>query len=348
MRRLSPGACAAASLATLTALTAAAALVAPAPTAGQTGGTPAPTPGPTATPTPTPAPPAAPRAIVVTRPPAGAPIAVHPYVDGLAGEVVLRGRAARRTALTLTARCALGPCAAATVAGRRGRWRARLHVILPSGQRRLRVRVRYAVAPAPGPSGLLSAPLAPPAWALQPPYSSSTAAPALALLGDSLAVGTEAPLRAALPGWRVTSDGRVGRPLGEGMALLAATPLPRRPLALGFSLFTNDDPTRVEDLDAAVRASAGRLAPGGCALWATIARPRVGGVSYAAANRRLEELAAAPELAGRLVVVPWAGEVRGHPEWLREDRVHPTPEGYAARAGLYARAAEECRARGGW
>lgn len=312
----------------------------PAPAAqAQSGGTPAPGPAPA---------PRGPRPVVVTRPAAGAAVAVHPYVDGLAGEVVLRGRAARRSALTVTARCALVTCIATAVSDRHGRWRARLHVILPAGRRTLRLRIGYAVAPAPGLSALLAARVAPPPWALQPPYWPRAGAPALAVIGDSLAVGTEAPLRAALPGWRVTSDGRVGRPLAEGMAMLATTPLPRRPLALGFSLFTNDDPSQVDALDAAVRASVARLAPGGCALWATIARPKVGGVAYAHANRRLEALAAAPELGGRLIVVPWADTVREHPEWLREDRVHPTPEGYAARAALYAQAASDCRVSGGW
>jgi hypothetical protein len=133
------------------------------------------------------------------------------------------------------------------------------------------------------------------------------------------------------------------------MALLAATRLPDdEPLALAFSLFTNDEPWQVDGLEASVRASVARLHPRDCAIWSTIVRPKVGGMSYDAANRRLKRLRRDPALRDHLLVVDWARAVDRHPEWLREDGIHATPEGYARRARLYAYAAEACRVGHRW
>jgi hypothetical protein len=129
------------------------------------------------------------------------------------------------------------------------------------------------------------------------------------------------------------------------MAMLGMTPLPATPRALAFSLFTNDDPRHVDALEAAVRASLDRLGGRDCALWATIVRPKLGGVSYDAANRRLKQLAAEDD---RVRVVNWAAAVKRHRSWLTSDHVHPTPAGYAERAKLYARAATTCAQDGSW
>jgi hypothetical protein len=146
----------------------------------------------------------------------------------------------------------------------------------------------------------------------------------------------------------VRTDGRISRPLGEGMEILAATELPPgeqgRHTVLAFSLFTNDSPAIAGQLELAVRTSVSRLGPGGCAIWATISRPPFAGMTYRAVNARLRALAAAPELAGRLIVVPWAERVADHPSWKASDHVHATPAGYAARARMYADAARRCAA----
>ena len=73
------------------------------------------------------------------------------------------------------------------------------------------------------------------------------------MIGDSLAADTESALPAALPGWHVRTDARVGRPLAEGMAHLRA--LPVAPDVLALSLFTNDDPRHLSELADAVRES---------------------------------------------------------------------------------------------
>jgi hypothetical protein len=161
----------------------------------------------------------------------------------------------------------------------------------------------------------------------------------LILIGDSLAVGIEDLLPRELSGWRITSDALTSRPLDAGMGILARTQVPDGAV-VAMSLFTNDDPSRTDALEAAVRTSVRRAGPGGCAVWATIARPPFNGRSYTAANEVLRRLDAA--LGGRLVLVPWA-ETAARNGWLASDRVHATPEGYRARARMYANAARSCR-----
>ena len=56
---------------------------------------------------------------------------------------------------------------------------------------------------------------------------------------------------------------------------------------LAISLFTNDDPTHTDALEAAVRRTLALVGSRGCVIWATIARPPVNGVSYRAANTLL-------------------------------------------------------------
>ena len=184
-----------------------------------------------------------------------------------------------------------------------------------------------------------------------PPATSAAAAPAspssssanltpsrMVLVGDSLAVGTQSPLTNALSGWSLTTNGRVSRPLAEGMGIVRG--MSERPPVLAISLFTNDAPGAVDTLRSAVRETITRQAGHGCVVWATIVRPAVGGVTYARANQALAELAA--ENPAVMKLVPWAQQVEAHPEWLASDGVHATPAGYSARAQMYAEAARSC------
>lgn len=168
--------------------------------------------------------------------------------------------------------------------------------------------------------------------------SSAAGAPKLLVIGDSLAQGTESLIGGLLQGWSVATDAERGRPLAAGMAILAQHPEPVRVIA--FSLFTNDAPGDVAALESAVRRSIARQDGQGCVIWATIVRPPVGGVGYAAANAMLEGLES--EEGGRLIVVPWAREVAANPSWLGPDGVHGTAAGYAGRAQLYADAIQSC------
>jgi lysophospholipase L1-like esterase len=109
---------------------------------------------------------------------------------------------------------------------------------------------------------------------------------------------------------------------------------------LAFSLFTNDGPRNTPALQDAVRSTAARA--GGCAVWATVVRPPLGGVSYDAANTLLRRLANDPELALGLQLVDWAAEVAQSPSLIARDGVHGTPAGYRALAQLYAQAIASC------
>ena len=186
------------------------------------------------------------------------------------------------------------------------------------------------------PTASTPAPSAATVTATPPQASGSTAPSRMQVVGDSLAVGTQAPLASALPGWSIGTDARTGRPLAEGMRIvrsLGAAPV------LAISLFTNDGPTSVAALQSAVRETIERQAHG-CVIWATIVRPPLGGATYDRANAALERLAA--DNPGVMRLVPWARKVADHPEWLAPDGVHATPAGYAARAQLYADAARSC------
>jgi hypothetical protein len=282
------------------------------------------------------------RPVELRSPASGSLVAVVPHADAVAGEVTVRGRAARGAIIEVRASCALGPCVSTATADRHGLWHARMTIVRRNVRGRLNLSARYVDTLVPSLAARRSVSLVLPAWASTPPYAGVERSPLLAMIGDSLAVGTEWPLRQLLPGWRVTSMGRVGRPLAEGMALLMSTPMPQRPAVWAFSLFTNDDPRNAAALELAVRASLDRIGADSCAIWATIARPRLGGVSYAQANRRLRALAADPAIGGRLVIVPWAAAVAQHREWLRKDHVHPTPAGYVGRAQMFAAAADQC------
>jgi lysophospholipase L1-like esterase len=124
------------------------------------------------------------------------------------------------------------------------------------------------------------------------------------------------------------------------MSIFQGLPAAGSQTVYAFSLFTNDDPRNTTALASAVRASAQRAATaGGCAIWATIARPPYGGVSYAGPNAVLRRLDSQLE---RVVLVDWAGAVAANPSWMSGDGVHGTPTGYRARAQMYADAARSC------
>jgi hypothetical protein len=271
--------------------------------------------------------------------------------------VELSGSARPEAQLALAGACGRVDCEGLTYADDGGRWHTRLRLTTPRGRHDVRVRVAYwpaAAAQAPVATRVALRASAPPPTPTQGPVPTppagpaADARPALVMLGDSLAIGTAGPLSLDLADWNVHFDARIGRPLAEGLSILAATALPStQPPArtvLAFSLFTNDTPADVDELDAAVRASAGRLGAHDCAIWATISRPAVHGVSYRAANARLAQLALEPQMAGRLLVVPWAAEVARHHGWKARDHVHATVAGYLARAQLYANAARSCAA----
>ena len=208
----------------------------------------------------------------------------------------------------------------------------------PKPQHRRKHHGHPAATPFPAVTVVPPAATAVPQVTAAPTTSGTGTSGTVVVIGDSLAQGMAPYLPAALPGWKVSTDARIGRPLAEGMQIFSGTPI-QPGTVYAFSLFTNDDPRSVSALDAAVRQSVQR---GGCAVWATIVRPPVGGVSYDAANRRLRSLAAG--LGGKLQLVDWAAAVAAHPQWVPgSDGVHSNAEGYRNRAALYAQAIQGCR-----
>jgi hypothetical protein len=284
--------------------------------------------------------------------PAAAQVQVGAPVDGsklpavafgkrlVSATVTLSGTATPQTNVPISATCRGYDCTAITFAGRDGRWTTRMVLVARKGHQRVTVdvagvAVRLTLSRRMPPA-LAAAPLAQP--------TGLGGGDAVVLVGDSLAIGMAPALQGLLPGRPVLVDARVGRPLDEGMQVLAAAADPPHG-QFAFSLFTNDDPLGIERLDQAVRGSVAALGAHGCAVWATIVRPNVGGHSYTQVNDRLRALALDPALAGRLLIADWAHTVKGHRKaYLAKDRVHATWAGYLARARLYADALSACGA----
>jgi hypothetical protein len=295
----------------------------------------------------------------------------------ISAPVTVSGQADALQVVRVDGRCAERSCTKFAYTGAQGRWSARLRLVVPRRTRRWTVTADYAVSPAAATGAELTVavratkararsrarrgapeseagsgtttqtqPPASPATPTTPaptptPAPSSGAGGTLVLVGDSLAVGVRGLLPAALPGWKVQVLARVGRPLAEGMSVVSGLDLSQagRPAVLAISLFTNDDPTHTSALETAVRRTLALVGSRGCAIWATIARPPVNGVSYRAANALLARLATDN---ARLRLVPWAERVAATPQLLGADGVHPTPAGYQLRAQLYAQAAQAC------
>ena len=299
-------------------------------------------------------------AITIQSPADGARLKARATASGaLRAPVRVRGRARPGSAVFISASCRPSPCEAQAGAADDGTWavtlrlrtpRANAFVTIDANARRDVVAAGSAVAtvelvgpprprPPRAPRGSGSGSGGRPAAI--PPPSRRTLPRDVLVIGDSLALGIEQPLRTALQGWSVRVDGRIGRPLAEGMGILGRQTSP--PAILALPLFTNDDPRNTGALEAAVRATATR--PGGCAIWATVVAPPLNGVSYDAANTLLRSLGNDPELALGLQVVDWAAEVAQSPSLLAGDNVHPTPAGYGVMAQLYAAAIRSCAGR---
>jgi hypothetical protein len=307
------------------------------------------------------APRAADAAIAIARPADGSRLRARVIAGGrLRLRARVRGSATAGSPVFVSASCRPQRCTARATAGGDGRWEAAMTLTATppapfvtidaaarAGQPGSSVVTIELLAPRASSatadraeqgsrgraSGSPPAPPPPP-----PPPPSRALAHDVLVVGDSLAIGMQDALRAALPGWNVEVDARIGRPLAEGMRILAERR--EEPPILALSLFTNDDPRATRQLADAVRASAAR--PGGCAVWSTIVRPPYQGVPFTAANDTLERLAADPALAPRLRLVDWHAIVVRSPSFVAPDGVHATPAGYRVRGELYARAIRDC------
>jgi lysophospholipase L1-like esterase len=161
----------------------------------------------------------------------------------------------------------------------------------------------------------------------------------IALIGDSLNLGTEEPLRAALRQWTFRTDDVVGRRTAAGLARLAAAGSSLPPYVV-VSLGTNDPASDVAAFRAEVARAVKLVGPSRCLVWATIHRD---GGAYDAFNAVLLAEAARNR---NVRVVEWGAMIEAHPDWLAPDGIHGTPDGYLARAAAVVEAMRACHAAG--
>jgi lysophospholipase L1-like esterase len=165
----------------------------------------------------------------------------------------------------------------------------------------------------------------------------AAAAPSLLHVGDSLAVGSDPPLRQLLPAWAITSDVLKNRTTAVGVAIIDRQQ--SLPGALVVELGTNDSPDQSAQFAGYVRHVLELAGPDRCVVWVNIHRPPYNGVSYAGFNRALDQIAAT---SNNLAVIDWNGMVHSSQARVAGDGVHATPAGYEARATAIAQALQGC------
>ena len=170
------------------------------------------------------------------------------------------------------------------------------------------------------------------------PATASAAERSLLVNGDSLAEGTRPYIPPELPGWRVRQSTSISRHASEGDDVMRRYGS-RLPRVIHVSLGTNDDPADVDGFRKAIGDVMKLAGARRCVVWANIVRPPYRGVSYRGYNRVLADESSRRD---NLRVLNWVRMVRAHPEWLADDGVHVSAEGYRARAKAIARAVRRC------
>lgn len=154
---------------------------------------------------------------------------------------------------------------------------------------------------------------------------------AVLIVGDSLAVGTEGALRAALPEAEIQSDSLNGRSSLEGVSMLNELLAPEHDTVV-FDLGTNDGNAAV-GVTAGSLLAARQLAGDRCLVVATLNRPPLAGIPIDDQNAMIRRFAATtPNVA----LVDWNDAAAATPGALRPDGVHATAAGYALRGPLFA------------
>ena len=102
----------------------------------------------------------------------------------------------------------------------------------------------------------------------------------MTLVGDSLNVGIEPYLPAALEGWTITKRNEVGRQTWAGLEVLRDEGKALAPRVV-VSLGTNDSPTDATAFRRHVREALGIVGPRRCVIWVNMA---VDGTTFAALN----------------------------------------------------------------
>jgi lysophospholipase L1-like esterase len=165
---------------------------------------------------------------------------------------------------------------------------------------------------------------------------------AVLVVGDSLGVGTDGPLRAALPEAEIQSDNEIGRPSVEGISVLSGLLGPEHDTVV-FDLGTNDG-NAATAITAGSLAAARQLTGDRCLVVATLNRPPLAGIPIDGQNAMIRRFAASTP---NVVLVEWNDAAAGSPGVLQADGVHATAAGYAYRGALFADAIRSCLTGGG-
>jgi hypothetical protein len=159
----------------------------------------------------------------------------------------------------------------------------------------------------------------------------TTAGASVLIVGDSLGVGTEGPLRAALADTQIDADNLGGRPSAAGPPLLAELLGPEHDTVV-FDLGTNDGNASVA-LTAASLSAARELTGNRCLVVATLNRPPLAGIPIDSQNAMIRRFAAStPNVA----LVDWNDVAQSTRGALQPDGVHATSGGYSLRGALFA------------
>ncbi len=156
--------------------------------------------------------------------------------------------------------------------------------------------------------------------------------------GDSLAIGTDLYLGGYLHGWNVRSFAAISTHADEVPAALRSFGA-SLPHVIVVSAGTNDDPGRVSGFARIVRETLEIAGQHRCVVWSTIVRPPYAGVSYAGYNRTLRGIA---RHRANLRLFDWVSLADAHPSWFGADGVHPSMQGYRARAAATAQLIKGC------
>jgi hypothetical protein len=170
----------------------------------------------------------------------------------------------------------------------------------------------------------------------------SSASASVLVVGDSLGVGTEPALRAALPGVEIEADNLGGRPSSPGVGIVAKRLSPEHETVV-FDLGTNDGPAGVGTTAASLAAVDGMVGDR-CLVIATLNHPPVAGIPIAAQNSMIQRFAAETR---NVALVDWHDAATATRGALLRDGVHATGGGYALRAQLFADAIRGCVGAGG-
>jgi lysophospholipase L1-like esterase len=165
----------------------------------------------------------------------------------------------------------------------------------------------------------------------------AAASAAVLVVGDSLGVGTDGPLRAALPEAEIQSDNEIGRPSVAGVSVLSSLLGPEHDTVV-FDLGTNDGNAAVS-VTAGSLAAARQLTGDRCLVVATLNRPPLAGIPIDGQNAMIRRFAASTP---NVMLVEWNDAAAGTPGVLQSDGVHATSAGYAYRGALFADAIRGC------